>query len=99
MNDEVIHVWNEMVKTVVQELICADLFRSAYCHRFRVNFHLVRYMCSGQLILCCVMLAVHSAVNTLKQWVLNDALCYRLLPSLSGFHSQLLGGTSFLEKH
>jgi len=45
------------------------------------------------------VLTVHSAVNTVKQWVANDALCSRLLPSLSGFHSQLLGATSFLEKH
>ena len=45
------------------------------------------------------MLTVHSAINTLKKWVVNDALCSRLLPSLSGFHSQLLGATSFLEKH
>jgi len=45
------------------------------------------------------MLTVHSAVYTLKKWVVNDALCSRLLPSLSGFHSQLLGAMSFLEKH
>jgi hypothetical protein len=45
------------------------------------------------------MLTVHSAVNTLKQSVVIDAHCSRLLPSLSGFHSQLLGATSFLEKH
>ena len=88
-----------MVKTIVQQLICADLFLSAYFLRFRVSFHLVKYTWSGQFICCCVILTVHSAVNTLKKWILNDALYYRLLPSLSGFHSQLLWGMSFLEKH
>lgn len=30
---------------------------------------------------------------------LCHVLCCRLLPSLSGFHSQALGTTDFLEKH
>lgn len=50
INVEVKHVWKEMVKTLVQHLICAGLFLSAYCLRFRVNFHLVKYAWSSQLI-------------------------------------------------
>ena len=45
MNVEIEHVWKEMVKTVVQQLICAGLFLSAYCVRFRVSLHLVDGRC------------------------------------------------------
>lgn len=43
ISDELEDVWREVVKAVVLQLLCAGLFLSAHCLRFRATFYLVKY--------------------------------------------------------